>query len=153
MIDLTKLLPTLLNAKGGNVELAVKLAWARAAGAGLRRHAVAFRLDGRVLLVSVADAIWQKQLQLMSAELIYRMNNILGQSIIESLSFRIDPAALSENPAASAMREAQTPREPAPTELLFAAGSISDQELRARFIRAAENCITRRDARADGSAT
>jgi hypothetical protein len=153
MIDLTKLLPKLLRANGGNPELAVKLAWSRTAGAGLRPHAIPFRLDGRTLIVSVADAIWQKQLTHMSSELIFRMNNLLGQAIVESLSFRIDPAAVSRARGSMQTRplEEQS-REPAPSELLFAAGSIADEDLRARFIRAAENCMARRDARieADG---
>jgi hypothetical protein len=152
MIDVTRLLPKLLRAHGGNPELAVKLVWARAAGAGLRRHAIPFRLDGKTLIVSVADAIWQKQLQQMSAELTFRMNNLLGQSMVESIVFRIDPAALSEAQATSWPRRPEKVKGGAiPTELLFAAGSIADEELRARFMRAAENCIERRDSLADTS--
>jgi len=143
MLDLTRILPKLLRA---NPELAVKLAWGRAAGTGLARQAVPFRLDGGRFIVSVADAIWQKQLQSMSAELIFRLNNLLGQRTVDELVFRIYPSAVSE---AQARAEAPSPKvapAPAPTELLFAAGSIADQELRARFIRAAENCIARRDS-------
>ena len=141
MLDLTRILPKLLRA---NPELAVKLAWARAAGTGLARQAVPFRLDSGRFIVSVADAIWQKQLQSMSAELIFRLNNLLGQRTVDELVFRIYPSAVSE---AQARAEAPSPKvAPAPTELLFAAGSIADQELRARFIRAAENCIARRDS-------
>lgn len=144
MIDLTRLLPKLLRA---NPDLAVKLAWARAAGSGLSRQAVPFRLDGGRFIVSVADAIWQKQLQSMSAELIFRLNNLLGKRIVDELVFRINPSAVSQ--AQKTEAEASSPKvapPPAPTELLFAAGSIADQDLRARFIRAAENCIARRDS-------
>lgn len=143
MIDLTRLLPKLLRA---NPELAVKLAWARAAGPGLRRQAIPFRLAGGTFIVSVADAIWQKQLQSMSAELIFRLNNLLGQRTVDELIFRISPSAVSQ---AQTEVEAPSPSAalpPAPKELLFAASSIADQELRARFIRAAENCIARRDS-------
>jgi hypothetical protein len=150
MIDVTRLLPKLLRAHGGNPELAVKLVWARAAGVGLRRHAIPFRLEGNTLIVSVADAIWQKQLQQMSAELIFRMNNLLGQTTVDALVFRVDPAAVSEAQATSRPRRAKRVEGGAiPTELLFAAGSIADEELRARFMRAAENCIKRRDSHAD----
>ena len=124
----------------------MKLAWARAAGTGLARQAVPFRLDGGRFIVSVADAIWQKQLQSMSAELIFRLNNLLGQRTVEEIVFRINPSAVSE---AQTTAEAPSPKvapAPAPTELLFAARSITDQELRDRFIRAAENCIARRDS-------
>jgi len=143
MIDLTRLLPKLLRA---NPELAVKLAWARAAGTGLRRQAVPFRLEGGTFIVSVADAIWQKQLQSMSAELIFRLNNLLGLRIVDELVFRINPAAVSHAQAEAEQLSPKVAPQPAPTELLFAAGSIADQELRARFIRAAENCIARRDS-------
>ena len=143
MIDLTRLLPKLLRA---NPELAVKLAWARAAGSGLRRQAVPLRLDGETFIVSVADAIWQKQLQSMSSELIFRLNNLLGHRTVHELIFRINPSAVSQAQTESDTRPPKVPPPPAPTELLFAAGSIADQELRARFIRAAENCISRRDS-------
>jgi hypothetical protein len=143
MIDLTRLLPKLLRA---NPELAVKLAWARAAGPGLSRQAVPFRLESGRFIVSVADAIWQKQLQSMSAELIFRVNNLLEQRTVKELVFRINPSAVSraQTETETSLPKAAPP--PAPTELLFAARSIADQELRARFIRAAENCIARRDA-------
>src|SRR5438094_131517 len=67
MIDVTRLLPKIVAA---NPELAVKMAWSRAAGEGLRRNTHAFCFAGKTLTVSVADALWQKQLQSMSAELI-----------------------------------------------------------------------------------
>ncbi len=143
MIDLTRLLPKLLRA---NPELAAKLAWGRAAGEGLRRQAIPFRLEGRTLIISVADAIWQRQLQSMSAELIYRLNNLLGQSTVNELVFRINPTAVSQAQADEAKPASKAKPAPVPTELLFAASSIIDQDLRARFIRAAENCIARRDS-------
>jgi hypothetical protein len=144
MIDLTRLLPKLLRA---NPELAVKLAWARAAGSGLRRQAVPLRLERGVFIVSVADAIWQKQLQSMSAELIFRLNNLLGQRTVNEIIFRINPSAVTQAQTEAEDLSPKSPPAPAPTELLFAAGTITDQDLRARFIRAAENCIARRDSR------
>jgi len=36
--------------------------------------------------------------------------------------------------------------QPLPTELMAAAAEIADEELRARFVRAAGNCIARREA-------
>ena len=148
MIDLSRLLSMLLRDNSGNVELAVHLAWSRVAGKGLRRHVVPGAFDGNNLTVSVADAIWQKQLQQMSAELIFRMNMLLGKKVVQSLGFQIDPASVSRAQGAYPTREEEKRRPAkAPTELLFAAGAIADEELRARFIRAAENCIARRDAR------
>src|SRR3989442_130554 len=130
MIDLSLLLPKLLNATESNPEMAetvAKLAWTRAAGEGLRNHAVPFRLYRRTLIVSVADVIWQKQLRQMSPEFIFRINKLLGRSVVDDIEFRIDPAAvdrmLSRIPAPQASREET--RAPIP-ELMSAANSIAD---------------------------
>jgi predicted nucleic acid-binding Zn ribbon protein len=152
MIDVARLLPKLLNATGANPEMAeivAKLAWSRAAGDGLRRHAIPFRLFQKTLVVSVADTIWQKQLQSMSAELISRINRLLGREVVEIIEFRIDPAAVEQVRANSESRQRpeDEAREPIPDELISAASEIADQDLRERFIRAAENCIARREAR------
>src|SRR5205814_6592194 len=147
MIDLTALLPKLLRANGANAELAVKLAWSKAAGTGLRRHTIPVRLESKTLIVAVADPIWQKQLQHMSAELIFRINNLLQGNLIDAIEFRGDAAALKSNRATNTASVEESKNQPAPTELLFAASSIADEELRARFVRAAQNCIERRDAR------
>jgi hypothetical protein len=144
MIDVTRLLPRMVRA---NPELAAKIAWAQAAGPGLRRNAIPVRLHEKALTVSVADALWQKQLESMAAELLFRINNLLGGKAIDRIAFRIVPADLPKmepRPAASA----KEPNE-LPTELLFAANSIADKDLRARFLRAADNLISRRDAPAD----
>ena len=152
MFDLTRLLPKLLAATETNPEMAeitAKLAWVRAAGEGLRPHAVPFRLYKKTLVVAVADAIWQKQLQPMSAELIFRINQLLGRSVVDFIEFRVDPATVSKARAGSWPEQvsAKTERRiPIPPEVVAAAGSIADPELRQRFVRAAENCITRREA-------
>lgn len=143
MIDLTKLLPRLVRA---NPELAAKLAWSRAAGEGLRRNTVPVSLVGKTLTVSVADALWQKQLRSMAAELLFRINTLLGARSVDEIVFRIAPSDLAK--AAPLMTNEQKERAPQalPTELLFAASAIADEELRSRFLRAADNLIARRDS-------
>jgi hypothetical protein len=151
MMDLARLLPKLINATGANpemTEIAAKLAWSRAAGDGLRRHAIPFRLYRKTLVVSVADVIWQRQLNSMSAELISRINRLLGREVLDTIEFRINPAAVEQvrndlQPHKSAQKEG--PR-PLPEELISAAAEIADEELRERFVRAAGNCITRRES-------
>ena len=151
MIDLNRLLPKLLNATGANPELtevAAKIAWTRAAGEGLRTSAIPFRLFQKTLIVSIADGIWQKQMQTMSAELVSRINRLLGRDVVDSIEFRIDPATVDHARALSsdAKERARPEARPIPAELVSAAGEISDGELRERFMRAAENCIARREA-------
>jgi len=151
MMDLARLLPKLLNATGANpemAEIAAKLAWSRAAGDGLRRHAIPFRLYRKTLVVSVADAIWQRQMNSMSAELIARINKLLGREAVDAIEFRIDPAAVEQvrNDFQPQESEHNKVLQPIPEELISAASEIADEDLRERFIRAAGNCIARRES-------
>ncbi len=152
MIDLSRLLPKLLKATESNPEFGdeiAKFAWTRAAGEGLRNHAVPFRLYRRTLIVSVADAIWQKQLRQMSPEFIFRINNLLGRSVVDDIEFRVDPAAVDRMRSRMAVPQSSRKEIGAPSpELLSAASFITDPDLRERFIRAAENCIERRNSKA-----
>ena len=144
MVDLTKLLPRLVRA---NPELASKLAWSRAAGEGLRRNTFPLSLTGKTLTIAVADALWQKQLQSMAGELLFRINSLLGGQGVNEIVFRISPSHLSKaNASATAKQQKEHSPNALPTELLFAAGAIADEDLRSRFLRAADNLIARRDA-------
>src|SRR5687767_1164853 len=145
MIDAALLLPKILAGAGesaGLSEIAAQIAWRRVSGEGLRDHAVPSRLQEKTLTVAVADAAWRKQLQPMSAELIFRINKLLRQKVVERIEFRIDPRALSR----LTVPRRFTPRVsgPLPTTIVSSADSIADPELRDRFMRAASNCIERR---------
>ena len=148
MIDAALLLPKILARAGDNANLtetAAKIAWRRVAGEGLREHAVPVRLHDKSLVVSVADAVWQKQLQTMSAELIFRINKLLGRKVIDKIEFRIDPRSLSLVKAARSSALSRT-HVPLPPAVISSAEGIQDAELRERFMRAAENCIARRNS-------
>ena len=150
MIDAALLLPKILAQTGDQAEMkevAAKIAWTRAAGPGLRRHATPFRLYRKTLVVSVADAIWQKQLHAMSSELIFRINKLLRRDMVESIEFRIDPAALSKQDAVATSERTKKSDQLLPAELVAAAEGIADPELREKFKRAAANCIERRETR------
>ncbi len=149
MIDAVLLLPKILARAGDDRELsesAAKIAWSRVTGEGLRQHTAAIRLNDKKLIVAVADAVWQKQLQSMSAELIFRMNKLLRSNVVNSLEFQINPKALRGRDP-SLRQEKVVKRGPLPQSVIASAAEIEDRELRERFMRAAENCISRRDAR------
>lgn len=148
MIDAALLLPKILAGARDNAELneiAAKIAWRRVSGEGLRTHAVPTRLREKTLVVSVADAVWQKQLQPMSAELIFRINKLLRRNVVERIEFRADPRALGH--VTAKYRSSSRGRGPLPSTVVSSAAGIQDSELRERFMRAAQNCISRRDAR------
>jgi hypothetical protein len=156
MIDLSQLLPRLMAAASDNPELfetVVKLAWTRVVGSGLRDQVVPFRLYRKTLIVAVTDAIWQRQLHRMSNEYVFRINRALGSDAIDAIEFRIDPATIANARSqlgAGGQKLPPESRAPIPPELISAADQISDDALRQRFVRAAENCISRRDARFGG---
>ena len=145
MIDAVLLLPKILAGAGETAdlsEIAAKIAWRRVSGEGLRDHAVPSRLQEKTLTVAVADAAWQKQLQPMSAELIFRINKLLRRKVVERIEFRINPRSLERS---TAKRSAPRVRAPLPSTVVSSAAGIQDSELRERFMRAAESCISRRE--------
>jgi hypothetical protein len=149
MIDAALLFPKILARAGDNHELnqtAAKIAWQRIAGEGLHKYAVPLRLDEKTLTVAVADAIWQKQLQAMSSEMVFKINKLLRRETVRRIEFRIHPASLKNRAPVSPSGRRKSV-EPLPANVVSAAAEIEDAELRNRFIRAAENCIARRDSR------
>ena len=152
MIDISKVLPKLVTAACANEELletTVKIAWTQVAGPGLRQQVVPFRLYRKTLIVAVADAIWRKQLHQMSGEYVARINRLLGSEIINSIEFRIDLITVKPLGTVPGPEEKNSSLQAIPSEIVNAAGSIKDFELRQRFLRAAGNCVTRRDTQID----
>jgi hypothetical protein len=153
MDDLLRVLPKFLRAAGETeevLEAAAMIAWKRVAGEGLRGQAVPFRLYRKTLIVAVADTTWQKQLEAISGQLLFRINSLLGQAVVTYIEFRIDPATVKSERAKRAAEidaEAQERRalESAAGEVRAAAEAIADEHLRRRFLLAAGSCIERRE--------
>jgi hypothetical protein len=144
MIDAALLLPKILERAGENRELseaAAIIAWKRVAGEGLARHTKPTMLRHMTLTVEVADEVWKKQLQRMSLELISRVNKLMKRELVTAIDFRINPAL---GRSKTAVRK--DAHEPLPDNVISAAAQIDDPELRERFMRAASNCIDRREA-------
>jgi hypothetical protein len=154
MDDLIRALPKLLRAAGETeevLEAAALVAWRRVAGEELSRQAVPFRLYRKTLIVAVADTTWQKQLEKMSGQLLFRLNSLLGQAVVTYIEFRVDPKAVSAA-RAGPVQEAGAREElerralkQASGDLTDAAGAIQDEDLRRRFLLAAGSCIDRRE--------
>ncbi|HEX8180006.1 MAG TPA: DUF721 domain-containing protein [Pyrinomonadaceae bacterium] len=145
MDDLFRALPELLRAAGDAEEVAeaaALAAWRRVAGEQLRGQAVPFRLYRKTLTVAVADATWQKQLEKMSGQLLFRLNSLLGQPIVTYIEFRIDPQTVRVerarlrgrdiDPVAQERRALHHAR-----AFTNAAKAIRDETLRRRFLLAA----------------
>ncbi len=155
MDDLIRTLPKLLRAAGETeevLEAAALVAWRRVAGEGLRTQAVPFRLYRKTLIVAVADATWQKQLEAVSGQLLFRINSLLGQAVVTYIEFRIDPKTVRAERAAikaTATNHAEQERRALKTvsgDIAVAADAIHDEDLRRRFLLAAGSCIDRRES-------
>ena len=149
MHSLIKTLPMILRAAGDSAEVAEAAciaAWKHAAGEGLRDHAVPLRMNQKTLIVGVADTTWQKQLQSLSGQLLFRLNSILGQPLVTFLDFRVDLTVLAEaRIPQGAKRNRQFDSQTVSAELVTAASGIKDNDLRRAFLGAAMSCISRLD--------
>ena len=139
MNQLIKSLPQVLRAAGDSdevAEAAAIAAWKHAAGDGLKEHAIALKLENRTLTVAVADPIWQKQLTAMRGQLLYRVNTILGQSLVSAFNFVIDRERVKPRVEQPKHDEELLDNE-VPLELWSAANTIHDKELRKNFLKTA----------------
>jgi len=148
MDQLIKSLPAILKASGVSeevVEAACIGAWKHAVGAGLSSHAVPLQLQGAILVVVVEDATWKKQLEQMRGQFMFRLNSVLGQALVKSIEFRIDPKKLAQvrRQEDGANKKKERPDYKVPFELLSAAAAIEDLELRRAFLGAATSCVRR----------
>jgi hypothetical protein len=145
MDELIKTLPGILRSVGNAkevVEAAAIAAWKHAAGEGLRNHAAPLRLEGKTLVVAVADAVWQKQLGAMKNQLLFRINTVLGQALVSQIDLRIDPRIANSRPFGSDTKEQMLDSE-VPLELFSAASAIKDKQLRQVFLKAVVSSIKR----------
>ena len=145
MDDLFRALPELLRAAGEAEEVAeaaALAAWRRVAGEQLRGQAVPFRLYRKMLTVAVPDATWQKQLEQMSGQLLFRLNSVLGQPLVTYIEFRIDLKTVNIERARLRTREIDRATQErralhCARALAEAANAIRDETLRQRFLLAA----------------
>jgi hypothetical protein len=145
MESLIKTLPAILTAAGPSAEVAEAAcfaAWKPAVGDALSVHAVPVKLEDQTLIVAVADNIWQKQLEQIRPQLLFRLNSMLGHSLVKLIELRIDPKSLPKARMPDD-KSGQHPDYPVPFELLAAASEIQDAALRRAFIGAATSCIKR----------
>lgn len=151
MDELFQALPKLLRAAGESeevLEAAAFAAWRRASGEALRGCAVPFRLYRKMLVVSVADETWRRQLEQVSPQYVFRLNSLLGQAVVTYIEFRVDPKTVNEERARMhrPLQEQFAREESALSracELNDAASAIRDEDLRRRFLLAAGSCMNR----------
>ena len=146
MERLIKTLPAILKASGAPEEVAEAAciaAWKHAVGDGLSSHAIPVQLQNSTLMVAVADNIWKKQLEHMRGQLLFRLNSVLGQALVKSIELQVDPKRIELARATPAARCKDKANYQVPAELLTAAATIEDVDLRRAFLGAATSCVKR----------
>jgi hypothetical protein len=146
--ELLSLLPTILRRADYQPEVceqAVFAAWTRAVGEAVSMNAVPFRLYQKRLIVLTSDDIWKAQLRKMSSQIIFKINRLLGASMVSVVEYRVDPVQV-------AARQPHSPevrfehQEALMKELEPLVDQIGDPELRRAFLRAASKCLERHEA-------
>lgn len=146
MEKLINSLPAVLKASGASteiVEAACIAAWKHAVGESLSSLAIPVRLHSSTLVLAVADNIWKKQLEHMREQLLFRLNQVLGQHLIQSLEMQIDPKRIEAQRAAATGPGKKHFDYKIPAELLASAAGIEDAGLRRAFLGAAASCVNR----------
>lgn len=63
--------------------------WPAAVGKSIAAHTSRLRLVRSTLVVEVEDAIWQKQLHLLSQQIVARVRKLTGSDTVRDVEFRI----------------------------------------------------------------
>src|SRR3982750_2214272 len=99
MQDILSALPALLDEHSDNEDVrrpVIFAVWKRIAGESLSGRAVPVELVGTTLKIAVADRNWQRNLEQLAAEMLFKMNFIFGKPQIRFIEFIIDKNAVSE---------------------------------------------------------
>jgi len=141
-----KSLPAVIAASGASeevIEAACVGAWKHAVGQTLSCRAIPEELRGSTLVLAVEDKVWQKQLEYMRDQFLFRLNNVLGKPLVKVLEFRIAPERFRAVPAPHLNNANENSPHPIPIELISAAAGIEDPGLRRAFLGAAVSCVNR----------
>ncbi len=111
-------------------------AWRAITGGQLANTCQPFRLYRKTLVVTVVDETWKRQMESICGELIFKINGLLGKSLVTFIEFRIDPVHVNQGRKPQPGRSAAVRRSPR-EDLLAATSGIRDEELRRVFLRAA----------------
>jgi len=125
-------------------------AWRQMAGDGLAEHTAPVALEGDQLVVAVSDRSWQRNLESLAAEMIFRLNAKAGTRLVKFIEFTVDRGALNlgrggrrdDRFEIEAMGEITEP-------LRRAADKIEDDAMRRAFLFAAGSCLAREKRLAD----
>lgn len=138
-------IPSVLNGLASNDdvdEAVVFAAWKRCAGELLNDRTAAIEFFENRLIVAVTDMTWQRHLEDLSPQMLYKINSSLGDGTVRFIEFRIDEKVVN----AAREHKTESIESVAPEvsqSLINAAEAISDESLRKQFLSAAAEYLER----------
>lgn len=153
MEDLFRALPALLKEFDDNESLreaVVFAAWERAAGQSLAQHAVPFRLFQKHLIIAVSSEMWKRHLELLSGQMIFKLNSLMRQAAVTFIEFRVDEKTVLEaknkngQNSLSVLEQEEIALEEVTPKMRASADAIEDDNLRYQFLLAAGSCLARK---------
>ena len=138
-------IPSVLNglASNDNIDEAVVFAaWKRCAGELLNDRTAAIEFFENRLIVAVTDRTWQRHLEDLSPQMLYKINSSLGDGTVKFIEFRIDERAVDESRGSKTPSTETAAPEVSPS-LTKAAEAIGDVALRQQFLSAAAGYLER----------
>ena len=153
MEDLFRALPALLKEFDENEtlrEAVVFAAWERAAGQSLAQHAVPFRLFQKHLIIAVASEMWKRHLELLSGQMIFKLNSLMRQAAVTFIEFRVDEKTVLEaknkngQNSLSDLEQEEIALDQVTPKMRASADAIEDDNLRYQFLLAAGSCLARK---------
>lgn len=93
--------------------------WPAAVGKAIAAHTLRVKLVRATLVVEVEDAIWQRQLYLLTRQIVDRIGKVTGSGIVQDIEFRVaiprrqaGRAEARESSATAVLDEADGIRDP-----------------------------------------
>jgi predicted nucleic acid-binding Zn ribbon protein len=82
-----------LKLPAGSVSLdeLARAGWPAAVGKRIAARARAVSLAGNRLIVEVEDSIWQRQLSVLKKQILRKLEEVLGRSVVVDVDFRVLP--------------------------------------------------------------
>lgn len=126
--------------------------WRRIAGEGLAEQTAPLRLNADRLVIAVSNLTWQRHLQDLAGQMLFKLNASLGKPSVSYIEFEINEEAVSRGRRGRIGVDDAEMQKGADAELTLelrqAAMAIADVELRKQFLAAAGACLVRKSLKA-----
>lgn len=142
MQEIAKIIPQLLRMAQHSEEFAESacaFAWRACVGGAISRVSLPGRLYRKTLKVTVIDETWKRQLERMSGQILFKMNSLLGTTVVTCLEFGVNAEAVRQAHRPLIFPVADTPLTD-PT-LLEASNRIRNDRLREQFMKTASKYL------------